>query len=314
MKKQLIYIVAVMFLAMQGLSLPAMASGNIPALKVAVNKYKSGNYTGCMQDCLNITYHNPKNATAYYYLAMSYAQTGQKDKAVAAYSKVLSLGPNAMLANYASTGKRCLDTPELCDPEANAAAQAAASASASGTAEATDGSKTDSSALDPAALDKFIANPAGGLSNSVKKDLEQQQLNNLKEKINNGQDLDDKSLQILNDASGQTAPAAKPTEEQVAAAMKVLNDAGVNPYSQGGSYQNPQAMQLQMLQSLNSNPVANPNDSSAMLNMIPAMLQQSKTGQGNYSPQLMQAFIMNSLTGSMNTDFGKNDNENDNNN
>lgn len=310
MKKQLIYIIVAMFLALQGLDLQAMASGNVPAMKAAANKYKAGNYAGCMQDCLNITYHNPKNATAYYYLAMSYAQAGQKDKAIAAYSKVLSLSPDALLANYASTGKRCIETPELCDPSAYAAATAAATAATAGTA--TDGSTPSNPAADAAALDKFISNPQGGLSSTVKKDLEQQQLNNLKDKINNGQDLDDKSMQLLNDASGQITPKVKPTEEQVAAAMKVLNEAGVNPYSQIGDYQNPQAIQLQMMQALNNNPVANPNDSNSMLNMIPSMIQQSKTGQGNYSPQLMQAFIMNSLTGSMDMDFGKSANDNEN--
>jgi tetratricopeptide (TPR) repeat protein len=293
MKKRLIYFVAAIFLSVQALSSCVMAAGSPTAVKNAANKYKAGNYVGCLQDCLNITYHDPKNAMAYYYMAMSYAQSEQKDKAIAAYSKVLSLSPNAMLADYATTGKRCLETPEQCDPTAN----------------------KDASSEE---IDKLLASPnSDGLSSSVKKDLEQQQLNNIKNQMNNGQDLDNNSMKLLNDASGQTAPTKNTTateskqssEENIAAAMKVLNEAGVNPYSQVGNYQNPQAMQLQMLQSLNNNPVASPNDSNAMLNMIPMMMQQSKTGQGNYSPQLMQAFIMNSLTGNM--DFNKNENSND---
>ena len=310
MKKLLIYFIAALFISVQVVSPCVFATGYTPAIKAAVNKYKGGNYVGCLQDCLNITYHDPKNAIAYYYMAMSYAQSGQKDKAVAAYSRVLGLGPNAMLADYATTGKRCLETPELCDPSANAAATAAAAPTS-----------TDSAANSAEALDKFIMSGySNTLSTSVKKDLEQQQLNNIKNQINSGQDLDDNSMKLLNDASGQinpvntTATASKqPTEQDIAAAMKVLNEAGVNPYSQVGNYQNPQAMQLQALQSFNNNPVSSSNDSNAMLNMIPMMMQQGKTGQGNYSPQLMQAFIMNSLTGNMDLDFNKNENSNDNN-
>lgn len=289
MKKQLVYIIAIVFLMIQSNS--SFAASSTSAIKIAAKKYQAGNYTGCLQDCQNIIAQNPSNAFAYYYMAMAYTQAGQKDKAIQAYSKVLTLKPNAMLADYATTGKTCLETPEKC---------------------------IDPNGASDSEIDKLIASPnSDSLSGSVKKDLEQQQLNNLKEQINNGKDLDDNSMKLLNDASQQVTrdnvvAQKKPTTEEVAAALKVLNEAGVNPYSSTAAYQNPQAMQLQMLSAFNNNPVANPNDSNNMLNMIPQMMAQSKSGQGNYSPELMQAFIMNTLTGNMNTDFSNNS-ENENN-
>jgi len=298
MKKQLIYFLVAIFLVSYALNSCAFAAGPTPAIKAAVKKYHAGDYVGCLQDCLNITYHDQKNAVAYYYMAMSYAQSGQKDKAVAAYSKVLSLSPNAMLADYATTGKRCLETPEKCELK-------------------------DDSATPTGDIDKLIAAPSSdGLSGSVKKDLEQKQLDVIKNQINSDKEVDGYDLKKLNDASGQTMPqgaatavtaatSKQPSNQDIAAAIKVLNEAGINPYSQVGNYQNPQAMQLNMLSAFNNNPVANPNDSNAMLNMIPSMMAQSKTGQGNYSPQVMQAFIMNTLTGNM-MDLNSNSNKDEN--
>lgn len=289
MKKHLVYFFAIALMMIQADC--SFAASNSTAIKIAAKKYQAGNYTGCLQDCQNIISRDPSSAVAYYYMAMSYTQAGQKDKAVEAYSKVLTLKPNAMLASYASTGKKCLETPEQCLQE-NVASQSD--------------------------IDKFLASPSSdSLSSTVRKDLEQQQLNVLKEQINSGQDMDNNSMKLLNDATEQVNPdnkvaQKKPTEEEVAAALKVLNEAGVNPYSSMANYQNPQAVQLQMLSAFNNNPVSNPNDGNAMLNMIPQLMQQSRTGQGQYSPQMMQAFIMNSLTGNMNTDFMNNNSENEN--
>jgi len=300
MKKQLVYFVTAIFLLVQALYSCSFAASSSTAIKIAAKKYQVGNYTGCLQDCQDIVSKDPSSAVAYYYMAISYAQSGQKDKAIDAYSTVLTLKPNAMLADYASTGKRCLETPDKCDP----------------TTSGDTASEQD--------IDKLIAAPnSDGLSDSVKKDLEQKQLDIIKNQINSDKEVDGYDLKKINDASVQTAPTAttnatatapkQPTKEDIAAAMKVLNEAGINPYNQVGNYQNPQAMQLNMLQAFNNNPVANPNDSNAMLNMIPAMMAQSKTGQGNYSPQVMQAFIMNTLTGNMmNSNSNKDENSSDN--
>src|SRR5574344_2967818 len=68
----------------------------------AIRKYKRGNYSGCLQDLQYYTKIHPSNPTAFYYLAMAYAKAGKKNEAIKSYQKVMSLGSNRVLYNYAS--------------------------------------------------------------------------------------------------------------------------------------------------------------------------------------------------------------------
>lgn len=300
MKKNLAYFILMLAIFIQAPSCSFAKNYTTAPVKIAIKKYKSGNYTGCLQDCQYIVKINPSNAVAYYYMAMSYVQAGKKDEAINAYSKVLSLKPNASLAEYATTGKRCLETPDKCVLE------------------------TDSSTSPE--IDKLIAAPfTDGLSDTVRKDFEQKRLDSFKNQINSGKDIDDYQLDRLNDASGQKSPAEaeiakKPTNDEIAAALKVLSDAGLNPYAQTQisgltanpytqqfNQQNPEMAQINML--MNGN---NQKNGDMMLNMLPLIYSQNKEGVNdlinakehtyhceegvnNYSPQLMQAVIMNSM-------------------
>lgn len=287
MKKQLACFIVILMFLVQASSCSFAKSSGVSPVKIAIKKYKSGNYTGCLQSCQAIIKSNPSNAVAYYYMAMSYVQAGKKDEAIKAYSKVLSLKPNARLSEYASTGKRCLETPDKCVLA------------------------TDSGSSISPELDKLIAAPfSDGLSDTVKKDFEQKRLDSIKNQINSDKELDDYQFRKLNDASGQASPvnpnetvSKKPSNDEIAAALKVLNDAGINPYTQTANYQDPQMAQINMLNPSN-------NDNNAMLNMLPFMLAQNKYGTNNYSPQLMQAVIMNSMMPDFNLNLDK-DKDND---
>jgi tetratricopeptide (TPR) repeat protein len=249
--------------------------------KIAIKKYKMGNYTGCLQDCQRILLANPTNAFAFYYMGMAYAQAGQKDNAIKCYSVVLSMNPTQKLSEYAETGKRCLETPDKCKLEAP---------------------KTNNvQEVNLSDLDKFIASPpSDGLSDSVKKDFEQKHLDAVKNEINNGEPINNSDGRKLNDSSTpdktQDKIAQKPTDEQIKAALKVLSDAGINPKStmtqSYASNQNTDLTQLNALMGGNDQQNNNPNN---VMNMLPFMLSQNKTGTANYSPQLMQSFIMNSM-------------------
>ncbi len=266
-------------------------------VKVAIKKYKAGNYTGCLQDCQRIVRYNPNDALAYYYMAMSYVHAGRKDEAIGAYSKVMGLSANERLINYAQTGKRCLETPDQCHQ--------------------------DSSTPE---LDRFIANPGtDGMSYTVRKDIEKKSLDSVRNQINNGKEMDSYNFRKFRDFSNQSSKSeetlklasAKPTEKEIAAAVKVLQDAGLT-YSpaqaqvqnqtqmqdvqqmQAAIQQNPEYVQLQAL--LGTGNTNNNNNNNAMLNMLPMMMMQNKDGTSNYSPQLMQAVIMNSMM----TDFNFN--------
>ncbi|MEI8129807.1 MAG: hypothetical protein WCG95_09365 [bacterium] len=298
MKKQLICCIAVLIILVQA-SACSFANGSVSTpLKIAVKKYKAGNYTGCLQDCQSIVKNEPSNALAYYYIAMSYVQAGKQKEAIVNYDKVLSLKSNARLLEYAATGKRCLETPNQC-------------------------------VLDPASedysdIDKFLATPVTNvLSDTVKKDIENKSLNGIRNDINNGKEIDNYNLRKLNEfsdpkskilGSKENILQAPSNTDEIAAALKVLKDAGINPYSQtqaqasdfdgmneNANYQNPQLTQLNMLMG----GANQQNDNSAMINMLPFMIAQNKNGTGNYSPQLVQSVIMNSMIPDFNFNLDK---------
>lgn len=299
MKKRLLLLATVLMMLIQTSSYSATQTTTIAPLKVAIKKYKSGNYSGCLQDCQYITKKYPSNAVAYYYLAISYVQAGKQKEAIDAYSKVLSLNPGAKLSEYANTGKRCLETPDKCVLE------------------------TDSNSSE---LDKLIASPSNdGLSNAVRKDIMQKRLDLLKYEMNNDKYIDNSSGQKLNQSSVTDKIAQKqPTNDEIVAALRVLKEAGLDPYSseksvqskapvpsasteeinssaQANNYQNPELTQLNMLMGSNNQS----KDSNQVLNMIPFMLSQNKNGTSNYSPQLMQAVIMNSMMPDFNLNLDK---------
>jgi len=306
MKKQLICLIAIFAVLIQGANVTMAKSTASNPVKVAIKKYKIGNYTGCLQDCQSIVRRDPSNSVAYYYMAMSYVQAGKKDEAIGAYSKVLSLNPKTRLFEYATTGKRCLETPDKCVLEET------------GTVPSTD-------------MDKFIASPSDNvLSDKVKSDLNAKRLNGVKNEINNGKDVDSYELRKFRDYTNSRSQIdvkddvvqKKPTNDEIVAALKVLNAAGlnpyaqvqqsamvstdvqqqvVNPYAQPSNYQNPEMAQLSALMGGNTQG----QDSNAMANMIPFMLAQSKGGNTSYSPQMMQAVIMNSMMPDFSLDENK---------
>lgn len=287
MKKIFLYSITLMAISLQ-ISQCTFASSNgvSGSMAVAIKKYKYGNYTGCLQDCQNIASKTPSNALAYYYMAMSYVQAGKKNEAINAYSKVLALKTNAKVLEYAATGKRCLETPDQCRLDVNTATTSTPE------------------------MDKLIASPIqGDLSETVKSDFTQKRLNGLKNQINNGKELDDYYFRKFKDYSNQRTEAesneklaqTQPTKEEIAAAMKVLNDAGMNPYNQDTLMQTqPQNAELVQLNALMGN--SSQSKSNDVMNMIPMMMAQSKDKDSNvqYSPQVMQAMILNSMMSDLN--------------
>lgn len=285
MKNHLIYPIAILLVLILFSPCSFAKNSFSGPVKIAIKKYKSGNYTGCLQDCQSIVAKDSKNALAYYYMAMSYVQAGKKDDAINNYAQVLNLQASGKLSEYAITGKRCLETPEQCVLE-----------------DSTSGYEE---------FDKFLANPLqGGFSETVKKDIEQKKLNSIKNDINNGKDLDSYRLKNINNFSNKkTLIEAKdnlaensPNNDEITAALKVLNDARINPYSQNSNYQNPELAQINMLMGDDNQ---KKNDDNIM-NILPFIIaQNSKNEVQSYSPQLMQSIIMNSMMSNFNFDLDK---------
>lgn len=79
-----------------------------PTLESIKQKYKASNFAGCMQECEAYVQKNPNDTLGYYYLAMCYAKADEKENAVGAYEKVISLNDNPMIVKYATNGRNCI--------------------------------------------------------------------------------------------------------------------------------------------------------------------------------------------------------------
>lgn len=275
MKKKILCLLGLMILINQvGISASAKGSAVNSKMKVAIKKYKSGNYTGCLQDCQNIVKSAP-NGLAYYYMAMSYTKAGKKTEAVNCYSKVLSLSKTPQLREYAAQGKRCLETPELCHPAPM------------------------QGQVDENELDKFINANSSDLSSSVKNDYQQKRLRNIMNEINNGKDLDDynfKNFKEYNNRSqGEACEKIAYTDAEIQQALNVLNNSGYNtanmPKAMPQNQMSPEMLQIQAMLGSSSNNVSGGN---SMVDMLPYMVSQQKDGSSTYSPQMMQSIILNS--------------------
>ncbi len=165
------------------------------ALASAIRLYKTGNYSQSYIAFNNIVKRDPSNAVAYYYLAMTSAQIGKKDEAVANYEKVISLSPNGQLGRYATKGKTCLETPDKCHEESTETAE-----------------------------DSFIQGRFGtGFSDKARSDYEKQKIENLMREMNRGNDVTPQNFRDYKDFSSEV-----PTNDEIVAALRVLQRAGLS--------------------------------------------------------------------------------------
>lgn len=171
-------------------------------LSDAIKLYKSGNYSQCYAELSKIIKEDPANALAYYYMAITSAQIGRKDEAIANYDRVINLIPyNNNLTRYAKKGKRCLETPDKCQ-------------------------NTVFENLE----DEFIQNKKGNIfSDKVLNETEKLKIENLKREINRSKDIAPEQFKEFRDFS------AVPSNDEIVAAMRVLQNAGLSGFVNNNS-------------------------------------------------------------------------------
>lgn len=300
--------------------------------KSAIAKYKSGNYTGALQELYTILKKDSSNATAYYYLAMVYTKLGETEAAKSCYQMVINLNPNDTIVKYAQRGKSCLTDSATCGLD-------------------TAISTSSDEPLDE--LDKFIQAPFGnGFSEELSNELRKKQLQNIQNKMNRGLPLTDddlKKLEEFNKSEGlKTDRLAMaddmPSNDEIINAVQVLKRAGLNISTQmpetstktpkgmatsipakvepideepstqttasnstvttpanPANYYTPDPQIQQMTMMLNN---GNNGNYDPMMNMLPYMMQNEGK---NMDPRVMQALMMNSMMNSLN---GMNTNNN----
>lgn len=195
MKKYILVLMAAMICASTMNFACAKTTTSNSALANAIRLYKAGNYSQSYTAFNNIVKKDPSNAVAYYYLAMTSAQIGKKEEAVANYEKVISLSPNGQLGRYATKGKTCLETPDKCHEESEQSAD-----------------------------DRFIQSRFGsGFSDKARSEYEKQKIENLMREMNRGNDVTPQKFRDYKDFSSEV-----PTNDEIVAALRVLQRAGLS--------------------------------------------------------------------------------------
>lgn len=92
-----------------------------PSLESIRAKYKKSNFAGCLQECISYVKLHPNDTLGFYYMAMCYTKVSDKENAVKAYEKVISLNANPMIVKYATNGRNCVlgEDKEKCYQNVN---------------------------------------------------------------------------------------------------------------------------------------------------------------------------------------------------
>lgn len=92
-----------------------------PSLESIRTKYKKSNFAGCLQECISYVKLHPNDTLGFYYMAMCYTKVSDKENAIKAYEKVISLNANPMIVKYATNGRNCVlgEDKEKCYQNVN---------------------------------------------------------------------------------------------------------------------------------------------------------------------------------------------------
>ena len=194
-----------------------------PEVARGIQKYKAGNYVGCLQELYGYfkkSPNNSKNQLAMYYMGMAYAQAGNAEKAKNLYNTAYTLNPNNTIGQYAQKGMVCIDDPANCyiNQKEEEKPQEVLSE-----------------------LDKFIQAPYGnGLSADLNKEIERKKVERLRKEMNSDEELNKYEFKNFRDFSKnftnksgfhfdglKLASSSNPTDAEIVEALRVLNAAGL---------------------------------------------------------------------------------------
>lgn len=297
-----------------------------PTINSIREKYRRSNFAGALQESISLVNHrnfprlsNEQKTMAYYYLAMSYTKCGQKDNAVRAYEKVISLHDCPMIVKYATNGRNCVlgkndsdkcypnvNVPELVYPNAHIADSISPSdlvpidpntlinknmkklqnSIVPEIQSATQNGKDNEKPLNlpfgtqDAELDKFINAPYGnGLSPKFNEEYKQIQLRTIQKKMNAEAEEDEKGV-----PTGKAAPINEDT----------VNSVSDNSESELEKLEkNPEFIrQNQEIEELNKLFGTKANGEGDITDLLPYTTEQ---GDKKLSPQVIQALMMQSM-------------------
>lgn len=288
-----------------------------PTMKSAIARYKSGNYTGSLQELYAYIKKYPNDAYAYYYMGLNYTKIGENDAARNCFQKTINCNVSGSLLEKALKGRDCITGGEFCKPAVDVNA-------------VKDVLDANNIETPESKLDKFINAPysGNGFSPEFQQEYDKQKLDNIQKTLNRKDELNERDIEMLKefkrkskaDFSERLALAAnvsgEPTSAEIMDAIDVLKRAGLNitagkSFTDGESRStdnvspenaaqavNPnQYMPSQEYQQLNMM-LGNNNNNDPMMTMLPYMMNNNNNGK-NVDPQVIQAMMMNSMMNSL---------------
>lgn len=250
MKKYIVLSLLSLLFCTAGINIAQAKSSTTPELASAIKLYKSGNYTESYSSLKKIVVNEPANALAYYYLAMSAVQVGERAEAIENYNKVLSLAPSEKLANYATKGKVCIESPLSC--------------SEAGT--------------QPSELESFIQQNFGsGFSEKARSEYEKLKIENMMREMDRKNDINPQRFKEYKDFSSYNDI---PSNEEIVTAFRTLQKAGLAEFVNGSKSLTDLSL-LSQTQTNNSNSLfgmfTGNNNSSLNPQIIQALLTNQMT-------------------------------------
>ena len=295
-----------------------------PSMASIKEKYRLGNFTGCMQEAEAYVRKNPKDTFGFYYLAMSYAKSGDKENAIKAYEKVISMHDSPIIVKYATNGRNCVmdGNPDKCYENVNLPdyvypyAKEATSynltpidadtliqknlAKVEAKMTSAEDSKNDENKKDDKskssvrevfskqddALDRFIKAPYGnGLSPELNAEYKKQQLKRLRESINKEQEGSGSYFNNFNNVRDFDK-----TKSEVDSSVKIA----INDFEDKSFMNDPEYIQAQKeMKQIEMMFGSSSKKSNDLVDLLPSLIEQ---GNGNnIPPELMKTMVTNSM-------------------
>ena len=273
------------------------ASNNMyydPALiESLITKYKEKNYVGCIQEAQSKMKQENPNPVAMYYMALSYTQIGDVKAALDLYDAILKLQPSETLTECATRGRDCLIGGPACPNKG------------------VEGADIDAQIQEYKNTTRLNFN-SDGTTLAISQIIANQESKILPDMLVKTQSAEKKTLDVdKNIISEETIPEISnstqeiPNSDEVAQALKTLQNAGIAVTIQPTSMPNMQNYNPQMAQ---MSMLLNSNNSNHNFDMLPYMMMQNQ-GQNNsanqYNSQMLQAMMMNYMMPSL--DFNTKD-------
>jgi len=280
------------------------ASNNMyydPALiESLITKYKQKNYTGCIQEAQSKMQQENPNPVAMYYMALSYTQIGDVKAALDLYDAILKLQPSETLTECATRGRDCLIGGPACPnkgvegPDIDAQIQEYKNTTKEHKNTTKLNYNTDETSL---AISQII-------SKQEMQTLPDMLVSSTQMAEKKTLDVEKKTPLEVNPQENINSPEI-PNNDEVAKALKTLQNAGIAVTIQPATAMNtqnfnPQIAQMSML-------LGNNQNNNQSFNMLPYMMMQNQNNNDNnqYNSQMLQAMMMNYMMPSL--DFSTKD-------